>query len=153
MAEQVVDYQSGKQRVSGTEHRFNVFRPASVLLDAARNLDPAQWALAIKQPRPDDTTRRVIPQAHFGVLGSGEKVITDPEVSEELSSHWAKLIGLEMEGVGTALAAWRAATPPGFLVVKGVSGFGKLPRKMILGEARRRSVGCLRACVATGSAV
>jgi Bacterial Death-like domain 3 len=48
-------------------------------------------------------------------------VITDPEVSEELSAHWAKLIGLEMEGVGTALATWRAASPPGFLVVKGIS--------------------------------
>jgi nucleoside phosphorylase len=121
VAEQVVDYESGKQRVSGAEHRYEVFRPARALLDAARGLDAAQWALAIKQPRPDGTTRRVIPQVHFGVIGSGEKVITDPKVSEELSSHWAKLIGLEMEGVGTALAAWRAATPPGFLIVKGIS--------------------------------
>jgi nucleoside phosphorylase len=121
VAEQVVAYEPGKQRESELERRYEVFRPAKALLEAARRLDPARWVLAIRQPRPDGTTGRVIPKVHLGVLGSGEKVVTDPDLSEELQSDWARLIGLEMEGVGTALATYIADTRPGFLIVKGIS--------------------------------
>lgn len=77
--------------------------------------------MSIETARPDGKTGRVIPQVHFGVIGSGQKVVSNPEFIKELKGAWPELIGVEMEAVGVALAAYSSEQAPGFLVVKGIS--------------------------------
>lgn len=121
VAEQVVDYESGKVSPDGMQHRYQVYRPTKELLDAALSLPAEKWALSIKTPRPDGQLNRIIPQAHFGVLASGQKVVTAPDLVDELKGDWAELIGIEMESIGVALAAYESEQAPGFLVIKGIS--------------------------------
>lgn len=121
VAEQLVDYELGKAKPDGVvERRYQAYRPAKVLLDAAKSLPAESWAMKVDAPRPDGSTGRVVPKVHFGVIGSGQKVVTDPDLVEELQGDWIELIGLEMEGVGIALAAYESEQSPGFLLVKGV---------------------------------
>lgn len=120
VGEQVVDYEFGKRVVNRTDHRYQVFRPGKSLLNAAQAATPNEWAMTVKHPRPDATTGRVIPQVHFGVVASGEKVVKDPEFVRELKEDWAQLIGVEMEGIGAYAAAYEAEGMPGILLVKGI---------------------------------
>jgi WD40 repeat protein/nucleoside phosphorylase len=120
VGEQIVSYEPGKQTESGIQRRYEVYRPAKILLDAAKNLPIQDWALSTKVPRPDGTSGRVIPHVHFGVVASGEKVVADTALISELQSDWSQLVGVEMEGVGLALAAYNAEELPGIFLVKGM---------------------------------
>lgn len=120
VGEQIVSYEPGKQTGSGIQRRYDVYRPAKALLEAAKNLSPQEWVLSTMVPRPDGTTNRVIPQVHFGVVASGEKVIADTALTSELQSDWSQLVGIEMEGIGAAIAAYDADFLPGVLLVKGM---------------------------------
>ncbi len=120
VGEQIVSYEPGKQTEFGIQRRYEVYRPAKILLEAAKNLPLQEWALATIVPRPDGTTKRVIPQVHFGVVASGEKVVADAALTNELQSDWSQLVGIEMEGVGIATAAYYADYLPGILLVKGM---------------------------------
>lgn len=119
-AEQIVGYEMGKVTDAGIERRYEVLRPAYAFITAARNFPLEKWALAPTIPRPDDPDGRIIPKIHWGVVASGEKVIADSKTGTELQNHWLKLTGIEMEGYGTALAAYTAESRPGFFMVKGI---------------------------------
>lgn len=121
VGEQVVYYEYGKQTPEGIDRRYQAYRPAQILVSAAKQLAQRDWALSITAPRPDGTTGRVVPQVHFGVVASGEKVVTDPGLLIELQSDWSQLIGVEMEGAGSAIAAYESGKSPGVLLVKGIS--------------------------------
>jgi nucleoside phosphorylase len=121
VGEQVIYYEYGKQTSEGMIRRYQAYRPAQILVDAAKQLAHKDWALSIAASRPDHTTGRVVPQVHFGVVGSGEKVVTDVGLLNELQSDWSQLIGIEMEGAGSAIAAYESGASPGVLLVKGIS--------------------------------
>ncbi len=120
VGEQIVSYEPGKQTESGIQRRYDVYRPAKILLDAAKSLPLQEWALSTIVPRPNGTTNRVVPNVHFGVVASGEKVVADTALINGLQSDWSQLVGIEMEGVGTAIAAYYADNLPGILLVKGI---------------------------------
>lgn len=120
VAEQIVGYELGSQTAGTIERRFDVFRPATRLLEAAREVRASDWVMSIRSSRPDGTTGRTIPKVHFGVVASGAKVVRDPALTAELQSSWSKLAGIEMEGLGAAAAAF-AEELPGVLLVKGIS--------------------------------
>lgn len=121
VAEQIVGYELGKVKDTGTETRFEVQRPTHDLIEKARHFPPEKWVFDHRTiPRPDGQTRRVIPKVHFGVVASGEKVIADTITVSELQSSWKKLIGVEMEGFGAALAVYQADSAPAMLMVKGI---------------------------------
>ncbi len=119
VGEQIIYYELGKQTGSGIERRPQVYRPAKVLLEAARNLARQDWAMSIATPRPDGTTERVFPQVHFGTVASGEKVIANSTFVDELHKDWSELIAIEMEGAGSAIAAYEN-NALGVLLVKGI---------------------------------
>ena len=120
VADQVVDYELAKHKPERIERRYQAYRPAKVLLDAGMALSNS-WANSVTEPRPDGTTGRMLPKVHFGPIASGQKVVTNSEFLKELQSDWVELIGMEMEGVGVALAVYESQTAPGFLLAKGVS--------------------------------
>jgi len=53
-------------------------------------------------------------------VASGQKVIANSEFLEDIRSHWSKLVAVEMESYGVALAAYQAETAPEMLLVKGI---------------------------------
>ena len=119
VAEQVLDYESGKQSPEELERRYEVYRSSKTLLDSAKDIK-SDWALNVKSLRPDHTTGRVVPTVHFGVFASGQKVVKDPQLVDELTDDWAKLIGIEMEGLGVSLAAFESESRPHFLMAKAI---------------------------------
>lgn len=62
-----------------------------------------------------------IPQRRVGAIASGDKVIAFGEVLKQYQDDWPKLIGVEMEAAGVALAAFHSPNPPGFFMIRGVS--------------------------------
>lgn len=119
VAEQVVAYEPGKVTAHGVRRRFDVYRPSHELLVAARELTKRDWASRIDVPRPHGGAQASA-KVHFGVSASGEKVIASTAETKGLQAHWDRLIGIEMEGVGVALAAYQAEDPPGILQVKAI---------------------------------
>lgn len=129
VAEQIVGYESGKVKDTGTETRFQVQLPTHGMIEKARHFPPEKWVCDRRTiPRPDGQSGRVIPQVHFGVVASGEKVIADTITVSELQSSWKKLIGVEMEGFGAALAVYQADSAPAMLMVKGICDWAN-PKK------------------------
>lgn len=121
VAEQIVGYESGKVKDTGTETRFQVQLPTYKMIEKARHFPPEKWVCDRQTiPRPDGQSGRVIPRIHFGVVASGEKVIADTITVPKLQSYWKKLIGVEMEGFGAALAVYQADSDPAMLMVKGI---------------------------------
>jgi nucleoside phosphorylase len=119
VAEQIVGYEPGKVKDGSTIRRYDVYRPAHELLEKARDFARNGWASEIDLSRPDGRFEK--PQVHFGVVASGDKVIASQEFVDDLAAHWARLVGVEMEGLGMALAAYQAEVPPGVLFVKSIS--------------------------------
>lgn len=76
---------------------------------------------------PSVATRRLFPQPAAvtihtdGIVASGAKVIADAERAVEVASLHRKVHGIEMEGVGVAVASRRMRVEEGFLVIKSVS--------------------------------
>ena len=117
IADTVVGYEPGRSGADGLRRRPDVHRPAFPLLAAAKTIDPDDWVLTVTAPRPDGSAVR--PATHFGTVLSGEKVIADAATLDDLAGAWPGTIGVEMEGLGVAVAAYRAGAR--FLLVKGVS--------------------------------
>jgi nucleoside phosphorylase len=120
VGEQIVYYELGKQIEFKTQRRYEPHRPPKLLLDKAKNLSPENWAFSLKAQRPDNITGKTIPKVHFGVVASGDKVIADSSLRDELQSHWPQLVGVDMEAAGAALAAYDSNFMPGILIVKGI---------------------------------
>ena len=118
VAQQIVGYELAKVRKGVAEPRFQVYRASFELLEKARTLPPGEWIHDIGVARPDGTS--VSPNVHVGVIASGEKVVADAKFVAELKKSWPQLTGIEMEGLGAALAAYEAATAPELLLVKGI---------------------------------
>jgi nucleoside phosphorylase len=119
--DQIVGYEQAKVRPEGAERRYKVAQPDWELLQTARGLEPREWALSVAATRPDGQGDRVIPRAFFESVFSGEKVIADGTIIAGLRQDWRKAIGVEMEGLGVAVASYRGG--PRFLMVKAVSDF------------------------------
>jgi len=113
--DQIIGYEQSKITDRGIERRDEVLRPDNTLLEATKN-----FTFKISPPisRPDGKNK--IPEIHWGPVASGEKVIADTQTIPELQNNWTKLIGVEMESYGAALAAYKAESRPRFLMVKGI---------------------------------
>jgi adenosylhomocysteine nucleosidase len=120
VAEQIVGYEQGRVSDESTSRRYDVLRPDHGLFSVAKEVDRQPWYDSILEKRPDGTSGRVIPTVHFGVVASGEKIVAGGDLPHVLQDNWPRLVGIEMEAYGTALATYQAATTPGLLFVKGI---------------------------------
>jgi len=119
--EQVVGYEQGKIVDGETRARYQAFRASSKFLRTCHFLTSTKWFTDIPEAPPvkDESARP--PDVRFGVVASGEKVIADKEWGENLRHVWPKAIGVEMEGIGFAQAAYDREVP--FGVIKAISDF------------------------------
>ncbi len=121
VAEQVIDYELGKLSPKGMEQRPDVFRASARLLRIAKNLNDGDWKPQVRVDRPDGTNGRVVPNAHFGVVASGQKVLTSTSPLDAVSALFTNLVGVEMEGIGAAFAAHESTLGSvDFLLVKSI---------------------------------
>jgi nucleoside phosphorylase len=117
IAQQIVGYELGKLQAGVIKRRFQVLRPAFDLVQAAYRTETTDWSTRMQVPRPESPPDQP-PKVHYGVVASGEKVVADSQLMAELASSWSRLVAIEMEAYGTALAANQASNPPGVLMVK-----------------------------------
>jgi len=97
------------------------------LLEVAAHVSGTAWHSNI----PMHVRRGMKPQVHFGALVSGDAVVASEnfferarEIERDFILEQSKSpIGVEMEGVGVALAVQRIRPGAGFLLVKGISDF------------------------------
>jgi len=120
IANQVADYTLGKQQEGRRKVRWTVTPGGASLLDSAINLSK-KWQRRIGVPRPGLGA----PRTRKGVVASGGDVIADDRIIAAYSEDWPKLVGIEMEAGGIATALQQTAERPEFLMIKGVSDFGK----------------------------
>jgi nucleoside phosphorylase/CheY-like chemotaxis protein len=134
VASQSWDYGSGKMRKLGAQK--SVFEPAPERIPISNDLSyEVQWY----QVRSSEARQRIadewrklnphesvaVPSVHFGPLASGAAVVADGSVITGLLAHDRKLIGVEMESYGVALAASHCKGPrPDVLIAKSLCDYG-----------------------------
>lgn len=116
LSDQVADYEMAKVTADGPEIRWQVHRVDPRLLIAAQNFDGGDFR-NMKASRPDNQQ----PQIHIGPICTGNKVIAEQSLAQQLQDVWKKLIGVEMEAGGVANAAWQSVRATGFFMIRGVS--------------------------------
>ncbi|MFF1768626.1 hypothetical protein [Streptomyces sp. NPDC058249] len=119
--DQVVGYELSKLTADGAKPRYETYRPDYGLLSMAGSVQTQEWLLSGTAPAAAGPLPTRGPKAHFGPVFSGEKVLADDRAVNGLRTAWPKALGVEMESLGIALAAYRGG--PGFLMVKAVCDF------------------------------
>jgi len=116
VSRQIADYTDGKLSPDGREVRWRAYPADASLLDAASHFTHG-WEDLLTQQRPGDGR----PRCHIGVIASGGDVIAHAQAIASYQETWGKLVGVEMEGGGVALALHNTPDRPRFLMIRGVS--------------------------------
>lgn len=115
IAEQFVHYEQQKVTDDGAQIRYQAYRADPRLYQYAQHI--MDWETTAKVERPEPGT----PSSHNGVVVSGDKVQAKTDALKPYRQDWPKLVGVEMEAIGVAAAAWHAPSKPGVLMIRGVS--------------------------------
>lgn len=145
LPDQVVGYELAKVTRDGTARRYEVYRPDAELLARARSLRPAAWAEGITTRRPGDPHGRIRPLVHVGPMLAGDKILANRTGLASVRRAWPKAIGIEMEGLGVALAAYQNG--PGFLIVRAVSDFADSAKDDVWQEYAAEAAACFAVAV------
>lgn len=127
VATQVLYYETEKVTPEGNDQRPPVYQADPILLDRTQNYTDISWKDLIASARPPLRTRRTSshdqPEVIFGVIASGEKVIADAAFLKQIRRTHAKIVGVEMESFGVAVAAANSRDRPRFIAVRGISDY------------------------------
>ena len=127
VADYIWYYEPAKQKPGSTQRRPAEYPSDPHLLDRAKNYEDATWHHLIQVERPAGGTID-IPIVHFGPIAAGEKVVADPAFLSELEHLQPKLLAVETESFGIAVAAARAPNRPRFLTIRGVSDYADVTK-------------------------
>jgi nucleoside phosphorylase len=116
VSSQIADYTEGKQTSDGRDERWRAHPADASLLEAALSYS-TDWEKLLTRQRPGEGR----PHRHIGVIASGGDVIASSQAIESYQKIWGKLVGVEMEGGGVALALHKVPDRPRFLMIRGVS--------------------------------
>jgi nucleoside phosphorylase len=119
---QVIYYEQAKQTPKGPEIRPISLRADRILLQSAQNLDDKEWHSLVATDGHQDGEIGP-PRVHFGPFAVGDKVVAHQAYVSDLTNLHPKLVGVEMESYGVAVAAASALSRPRFLAIRGVSDF------------------------------
>ena len=84
IADQVVDYELQKLKPEGPQYRWRAFPVDPRLRGAALNYKPAECLTLLSVTRPETG----VPQRHMGPVATGNKVVADEKVLNELLSFY-----------------------------------------------------------------
>jgi nucleoside phosphorylase len=121
IARQVIYYEQRKETPRGPQPRPLATPVDPQLLSSTQNWVDNTWHASIDVTRP--VGNRAVPRIHWGPLAVGDKVVADPNLVVQLQQLHSKIVGIEMESYGAALAAMKAPTRPRFLAIRGVSDY------------------------------
>ena len=117
-------YELGKQTPKGNQRRAQQFLSDRLLYGRALAYEAGEWRSDITLARPGTAQANTpFPKAHFGVIGSGEKVIADAKALSQLLKECPRLLAVAMEGAGVARAAAQQPHPPSFIEVRGICDY------------------------------
>ncbi|HEX6899067.1 MAG TPA: SAVED domain-containing protein [Thermoanaerobaculia bacterium] len=122
VAESCYYYELAKRTPSGEQRRPQQFPTDRLLYGRAQAYEASEWKGEIGIERPAAPESRV-PEAHFGLIASGEKVIADKTTLLNIREGNQKIIAVAMEGAGVARAALNNNPPVAFLEIRGVCDF------------------------------
>ncbi|MGP1385930.1 MAG: SIR2 family protein [Thainema sp.] len=112
-------YERGKLTPEGKQPEPIMYRADSTLWSRVQAI--SAWRPPPTLPRPDGTSAE--PKIHYSAIASGEKVIADPTIRDEITSGHRKIAAIEMEGYGFSAAAWQSFDHIRSLVIKAVCDF------------------------------
>lgn len=120
VADTIYYYEPAKLTPNGVEDRPADFVTSRLLYGRAQAYEAAEWKgdVGVKHPGAGASE---LPEARFGVIAAGEKVVADRETLPRLLRANPKVIAVAMEGAGLAKAALLHHPPPAFLEIRGIS--------------------------------
>lgn len=110
LGREVYYYERGKQVSSGKLPEFKMHNADPRLWSRVQALpETVKHSFHILADRPDGDNQR--PRIYPGVIASGEEVIANSNIRDEISSSNRKIKAIEMEGYGVSRAAWQSSKP------------------------------------------
>jgi nucleoside phosphorylase len=117
-------YELAKRTPKGEQRRPQQFTTDRLLFGRAQAYEASEWKgeIGIESPGVEAPAAR-LPEAHFGVIAAGEKVIADTKSLSRLLKENPRVIAVAMEGAGVARSALNNTPPPAFLEIRGICDF------------------------------
>ncbi|WP_441292042.1 5'-methylthioadenosine/S-adenosylhomocysteine nucleosidase family protein [Sorangium sp. KYC3313] len=109
-------YEHGKVTPEGTKPQPEMIPADAALLKHFVGM--ANWGGTVPVKRPD--RKRSGTKVHLGVIASGEKVIANAAVRDEIASGHRKILAVEMEGYGFSRAVWESFERVHHLDIRGI---------------------------------
>lgn len=113
-------YEHGKVTPQGTKLQPEMMQADAGFLQHLVGLD--DWNDSVGVARPDGL--EINPKMHHGVIASGEKVIADAAVRDEIASGHRKIVAIAMEEYGFSRAIWQSTDRVQHLVLRGICDDG-----------------------------
>lgn len=121
VATDIIYYEQSKETSQGSQLRPLTICADPDLVHIAQNYSNTAWREAVAAERPSDGS--AFPDVLFGPLAVGDKIVADPDFVARLIGLHPKLIGIEMESYGAAVAALKDSARPRFLAVRGICDY------------------------------
>jgi nucleoside phosphorylase len=113
MADQIIEVDYAKESSSGVDVRWRAHDTDAMMLDRARSMDARR-----------NTDRQDYPRLFIGPVATGSRVIASTQARDSLLRLHSRILAIEMESGGIAVAAWQRETPTRIVVIRGISDMG-----------------------------
>lgn len=119
VGKEVYYYETGKLTAEGKLPEPKQIPVDATLLDRVQALPDSDFSILAE--RPDSTDKS--PSVELGVIASGDNVIADATVRDEISAANRKIMAIEMEGYGVISAAWQSFAQVRCLVIRALCDY------------------------------
>lgn len=125
VADSVHYYELSKLAKKSVQARPQQFITNTLLYGRAKAYEATEWKGEIGVVRPGASeAESQVPEARFGTIASGEKLIARSAFRDGLLKNNAKIIAGAMEGAGVAKAVVNHSPSPQFLEIRGICDYG-----------------------------
>ncbi len=121
LGQEVYYYERGKDSLNGRLPEPKQYPANATLWDKVTTMGDeklARWKSSLPI-RPDGTD--ACPYIRQGVIASGERVIANAEIRDEIAASNRKIVAIEMESYGVSAAAWKQKNSVPCLVIRAIS--------------------------------
>jgi len=127
IARHVLYYEPARVTPNGLDLRPISYPADPLLLDRSQNYTDLSWRDLIQTSRPSRRGRGAAVDEQsavvVGLIATGEKVVADRAFVGQMRRLHSKLVGVEMEAFGVAVAAANNRDRPRFLAIRGVCDY------------------------------
>jgi nucleoside phosphorylase len=109
-------YERGKVTLDGVKPEPITYKADATLWNNIITLPPMRARIPVLRPDGKQTRPTILK----GVIASGEKVIAEAAVRDEIAARHRKTLAIEMEGYGFSAAVWQSADKRHHLVMKAI---------------------------------